>query len=327
MKRFAVTLASLLFFCAHAHSQEVSDEILRIDTSLVVVPVRVLDANGRFIPNLKKENFRVFEDSVQQEIAHFETDNAPFTVALILDTSDSTTFKLKQIQEAAIAFLNQLRPADHAIVFTFDSNLTKLYEGQTRDLEEFKASIRLTQTGRGTALYDAVDAIVGKYLSKQYQGKKAIIMFTDGIDTSSRTSTYLKSLRLAQESNALIYSIQYDTVSDNRQRLVDPAAAGSVVNIVTPSGEPLSVAYKRGTEYLQLLSGNSGGRFYFADTVHNLSRIFLQIAAELSQQYSLTYYPRHEIADDKPRQIRVKTDVPSAKVITRKTYARRSANR
>jgi len=322
VKRLAAALASLLVVCAHSSAQQSSDEVLRVDTSLVVVPVRVVDSHGRFVSDLKKSNFRVFEDQAEQEIAHFETDNAPFTVALILDVSESTSYKLKQIQEAAITFLNQLRPGDKAIVFTFDANLVKIYEGQTKDLENLRTSIRLTHSGQGTSLYDTVDQIVDNYLNKVNQRKKAIILFTDGVDTSSRTSTYEKSLRGAQESNALIYSIQYDTLTDDRQN----ASFGANVNIVTPSGEPLSVAYKRATMYLKFLAANSGGRFYLADNIDNLARTFAQIAAELSEQYSLSYYPRNEIADGKKRHIKIQIDVPGAKVVTRKTYTLRSSH-
>jgi len=318
MNRLIVFLFFILLFSVLVYSQDHSDDVVRVDTSLVVVPVRVIDSNGRFIPNLKKENFRVFEDKTEQEIADFETDNAPFTVALMLDVSDSTKFKLKEIQDAAVAFLNQLRPNDNAIVFAFDSNLVKVYEGNTKSLENLKASIQLTQTGGGTSLYDAVGVVVNGYLKKASQRKKAIVLFTDGVDTQSR-ETYLNSLRTAQESNALIYSIQYDTLSDTRQKDTN-LTPGTTVNIVTAKGEFLSVAYKRGTTYLNLLSNSSGGRFYFADTVENLTKTFSQIASELSQQYMLSYYPQNESANGMKRNIKININVQNAKVKARKTY-------
>ncbi len=231
MNRLIVFLFFILLFSVSVYSQDDSDDVVRVDTSLVVVPVRVFDSSGRFIPNLKKENFRVFEDKTEQEIADFETDNAPFTVALMLDVSDSTKFKLKEIQDAAVAFLNQLRPNDNALVFAFDSNLVKVYEGNTKSLENLKASVQLTQTGGGTSLYDAVGVVVNGYLKKVSQRKKAIVIFTDGVDTQSR-ETYLNSLRTAQESNALIYSIQYDTLNDTRQKDIS-LTPGTTVNIVT----------------------------------------------------------------------------------------------
>src|ERR1051325_11033188 len=116
-KRTALSLVFLFLAGIGAYGQEDRDEVLRINTSLVVVPIRVVDTDGRFVPQVRKENFRVFEDSVEQEIAYFEADNAPFTVALVMDVSDSASPKLKQIQDAAIAFVTQLRPDDRAIVF------------------------------------------------------------------------------------------------------------------------------------------------------------------------------------------------------------------
>ena len=318
MNRLIVFLFFILLFSVLVYSQDDPDDVVRVDTSLVVVPVRVIDSNGRFIPNLKKENFRVFEDKTEQEIADFETDNAPFTVALMLDVSDSTKFKLKEIQDAAVAFLNQLRPNDNAIVFAFDSNLVKVYEGNTKSLENLKASIQLTQTGGGTSLYDAVGVVVNGYLKKASQRKKAIVLFTDGVDTQSR-ETYLNSLRTAQESNALIYSIQYDTLSDTRQKDTN-LTPGTTVNIVTAKGEFLSVAYKRGTTYLNLLSNSSGGRFYFADTVENLTKAFSQIASELSQQYMLSYYPQNESTNGKKRNVKINVNIQNAKIKARKTY-------
>jgi len=318
MNRLIVFLFFILLFSVLVYSQDDPDDVVRVDTSLVVVPVRVIDSNGRFIPNLKKENFRVFEDKTEQEIADFETDNAPFTVALMLDVSDSTKFKLKEIQDAAVAFLNQLRPNDNAIVFAFDSNLVKVYEGNTKSLENLKASIQLTQTGGGTSLYDAVGVVVNGYLKKASQRKKAIVLFTDGVDTQSR-ETYLNSLRTAQESNALIYSIQYDTLSDTRQKDTN-LTPGTTVNIVTAKGELLSVAYKRGTTYLNLLSNSSGGRFYFADTVENLTKAFSQIASELSQQYMLSYYPQNESTNGKKRNVKINVNIQNAKIKARKTY-------
>ena len=318
MNRTIIFLFFILLFSVSIYSQDDSNDVVRVDTSLVVVPVRVFDSNGRFIPNLKKENFRIFEDKTEQEIAEFDTDNAPFTVALMLDVSDSTKFKLKEIQDAAVAFLNQLRPNDNAIVFTFDNNLVKIYEGNTKNLENLKVSIRLTRTGGKTGLYDAVKIVANDYLKKASQRKKAIVLFTDGVDTQSR-ETYSNSLHAAQESDALIYSIQYNTLDDTRQKYIN-LTPSTTVNIVTAKGEPLSVAYKHGTTYLNLLSNSSGGRFYFADTVENLTKAFSQIAGELSQQYMLSYYPQNENADGKKRSIKISINVQNAKVKARKTY-------
>src|SRR5207237_8039247 len=91
-------------------------DVVKVDTSLVTVPVSVLDRDGRFVPNLKREDFSIFENGVEQSIAYFEPAEKPFTVALLLDTSASTHFHLDEIREAAIAFAKQLRPQDRVLV-------------------------------------------------------------------------------------------------------------------------------------------------------------------------------------------------------------------
>ena len=319
MNRLLISLIFSLFIYTSVYSQDSSDEIVRVETSLVSVSVRVLDSNGKFIPNLKKEDFHIFENKIEQQSVGFETDNAPFTVALMLDVSDSAKFELKEIQNAASAFLKQLRSNDKVIVFAFDRNLIKVYEGDSKNLKSLQDSIQLTQTGGGTSLYDAVVTVVNNYLAKSEQRKKAIVLFSDGIDTTSQ-ETYLKSLHTAQESNALIYSIQYNTLDGTRQLTNPNLPPGTTVNIVTAKGEPLAIAYKRGTTYLNLLSSNSGGRFYFADTIDNLSKAFSQIAGELSEQYVLSYYPENQSADSKKRNIKISTDIRNSKVKARKTY-------
>ncbi len=123
------------------------DEVVRVNASLVTVPVSVLDRDGRFIGGLRKEDFRVFEDGVEQQVAYFAPVEQPFTVALVIDTSGSTRFKLEDIQDAAIAFLDQLRPADRVIVVSFDDDVRVLSD-VTNDRNALRAAIRRTRPGQ-----------------------------------------------------------------------------------------------------------------------------------------------------------------------------------
>nr|MDQ3746856.1 hypothetical protein [Acidobacteriota bacterium] len=107
-----------------AGQRATEDEVVRVSTSLVTVPVGVLDRQGRFVPGLSQGQFRLFENGVEQEIAYFEGAEKPFTVALLLDMSDSARLKQKDIQDAAIAFVEQLRPDDRVIVAVFDKRFT-----------------------------------------------------------------------------------------------------------------------------------------------------------------------------------------------------------
>lgn len=102
---------------------ENSDDIIKVDTKVVTVPVRVLDRKGRFVGGLMKENFQIFEDKIEQEIAFFSDQQQPFTVALVLDMSYSSKFKIKEIQRAAMDFINELRPADKVLVISFDGEV------------------------------------------------------------------------------------------------------------------------------------------------------------------------------------------------------------
>lgn len=293
------------------------DDIVRVDTRLVTVHTSVMDRDGKFIPDVQKEHFHIFEDKAEQDIAFFETNNSPFTVVLMLDVSDSVIFKLKDIQDAAIAFVNQLRQDDRVIVVAFDANVMKLCEA-TNDKTKIRDAILNARTGGGTSLYGAVETTVNNTL-RVIRGRQAIVLFTDGIDTASR-ATYSGTLDLVKESNAIIYTIQYPTSDFTTKAAEYAVSQGTPVNIVTAKGEPLKLAFERGTRYLRTLSDNTGGRFYYTDSLDSLTRSFAYIAKELSQQYSVSYYPKNQDANHKNRQIKVAVDVPKAVVKTRRNY-------
>ncbi len=314
----------IVFVCfVQGYSQQTADdeETVRVETSLVVVPTKVTDRRNKNIVNLKRENFRLYEDDIEQTIESFEDASAPFTIALVLDVSDSTAGKLTEIKAAAIAFLKELRPNDRAAIFTFDNRLTKVADGTVDDLANIQNSIAFSQTGGGTSLYDSTSDIINDYFAR-VGGKKAMVLFTDGIDTQSVRQTFNKSVRLAEESDVLIYPIQYETVEAilNKRPKITDLQSGALVQIVTAKGESLPAAYKRGTLYLKSLAIGTGGQFFFADTVENLSKSFAQIAAELSQFYALSYYPQNQTADGKRRRVKATVDVPQAVVRPRKTY-------
>jgi Ca-activated chloride channel family protein len=295
-------------------------DVIRVSTTLVTVPVSVMDRNGRFIPDLKQEQFHLFEDGVEQQIALFENAQQPFTIALLLDVSDSTAGKLTQIKDAALAFVNELRADDRLMVVTFDKRITILCEA-TNDRRVLDEAIRRAQSGGGTSLYSAIDLVITKRL-KQIRGRKAIVLFTDGVDTTSRDASYESTLRTAEELDAMIYSIQYNTYPDVAKTQadvsLDPAQGSSTV--VTSKGEPLSVAYKRAERYLQLMPDKTGGRSYKAATLGHLKEIFARIASELREQYSLGYYPSNKSATKSKRELKVKVSVPNVAIRSRRSY-------
>ena len=187
-------------------------DVVRVNTTLVTLPVSVSDRDGRYIPNLRKEDFRLWEDGVEQSVAFFSSVDKPFSVVLMIDTSGSTRFRLDEIQDAAITFVNQLRQDDRVMVVSFDDDIRILSEF-TSDRSRLRNAIRRTEPGEGTRLYDAVDLVMNQRLNNE-SGRKAIVLFTDGVDTTSRHASYASNIRDAEELDALIYPVQYNTYMD-----------------------------------------------------------------------------------------------------------------
>jgi Ca-activated chloride channel homolog len=294
------------------NQQITDDDVVRISTNLVTVPIGVMDHQGRFVSDLKEEQFHLYEDGIEQKIAYFESAEKPFTVALLLDTSDSTQFKLKDIQDAALAFVDQLRPDDRVMVAAFDKSISILAEA-TSDRRVLESAIRRAQTGGGTGLYNAIDVIIRHRLSR-IRGRKAIVLFTDGVDTGTKGPTYEGTLHLSEELDALVYAIQYNTYDETARKALDMDAQA-----MTAKGERLDVAYARAERYLRLLSDKTGGRFYSAASLKHLREVFTTIAKELREQYSLGYYPK-SAGRDAERQIKVKLSVPGVAVKARRGY-------
>lgn len=295
------------------------DEVLRFNTTLVTVPATVKNRSGGYIANLRREDFRIYEDRVEQDIVHFEVPEAPVTVALLLDASDSTQIKLKNIQDAAIAFVKQLHPDDRIVVIAFDKRVVTLAEF-TADRTVVSNAIRRLQTGGGTSLYDALETALSGQL-RQTNGRKAVVLLTDGMDTSSTKATMETSLRLIEELDTLIYPIQYNSYDDlfGKQLSSENSQIGAAIYTM-PNGESIHKAYERATRYLRLTALNSGGRFYEASSLKNLERSFAQIAEELRQQYVLGYYPKNQGSKNEKRRITLTVSNPDGEVHARESY-------
>jgi von Willebrand factor type A domain len=189
-------------------------ETLKIETDLVMVPVIATDRNGLYIPDLSKSDFSIAEDGVQQEIAFFATISVPFHVVLMLDTSASAEAKLGMIQQAAVAFVEQLQSRDRVKVISFDDQVRELSDF-TSDRATLKTAINRTRSGQGTKLYDAF-ALALSSLGR-IQGRKAIVIFTDGVDYHSDSATFDGTLRGLDEEGVLVYPIRYHTREDTER--------------------------------------------------------------------------------------------------------------
>jgi len=183
-------------------------ETLKIDTNLVTVPVIASSRTGNYITDLRKEEFKLAEDGVAQEIAFLATVNVPFYVVLMLDTSDSTQDKLGEIKRAAIVFLSQLGPKDKVKVISFDSEIRDLNDF-TADKAILRGAIEQTRSGHGTRVYDAMQLALD--VLRPVQQRKAIVIFTDGMDWHSDRSTFEGTVHDLDESGVIIYPIRFDT--------------------------------------------------------------------------------------------------------------------
>ena len=314
--------------------ETIEGDVIRFDTALVTVPVTVLDRYGRYVPQLKRENFRLMENGVEQKIAYFATTDSPFTVILLIDTSGSTQMRLDDIQGAAIKFVDKLKSNDSVMVMAFDDRIDVMCKATT-DRDAIYRAIRRTRTGGGTRLYDAVEDILKKQLNT-IPGRKAVVLFTDGVDTTSHRASYESSLRLAEESDAPIYSVDYDTSGMGGgvwggpgSPMPMPGRRGTIFGIPLPSpgGIPGPVGgganpgdYRLAVRYLHALSDSTGGRFYSGDSLFGIEQAFAWIAEELGRQYSLGYYPATTGKDGERRQIKVKTTEPDLVVKARDSY-------
>ncbi|MBA2737762.1 MAG: VWA domain-containing protein [Pyrinomonadaceae bacterium] len=285
------------------------DDIVKVETNLVTIPVSVFDRNGLYIPNLKKEDFKIFEDSKEQEIAYFGTTEKPFTIILLIDTSPSTEYKIDEIRSAATAFVDQLKPQDSVMVIEFDANVHVLTEA-TSDRQKIYKAIKKADFGGGTSLYEAVDFSLRKRLGK-IQGRKAIVLFTDGVDTASYKASYDSTLLQAEEADALIFPIYYNTFYENRRSAVDLDAPGVRAE-----------DYVIGKKYIEELAENTGGRVFRPEAVEGgLTAAFEGIAEELRRQYNIGYYPPEEDRRvGQRKQIKVRVNRPNLVIRSRDSY-------
>jgi VWFA-related protein len=350
-----------------AGPEEVAEgDVVRVETTLVSIPVTVMDRDGKFIPNLRKENFRIWEDGTEQQVAYFASTEKPFTVALVIDTSGSTKHRLDEIQDAAIAFVEQLRPDDRVMIVSFNDKI-KVLSQPTNDRNMLRDAIRQTEAGSGTRLYDAVDMIINEYFNR-IEGRKAMVLFTDGVDTTSKRASYESTMRDAEELDALIYPVEYDTYAEmggggwpggggggggrrgGSRRGGGGGGGGSggggggilddIISIISGGNVNMGGGHGGGGRGG---SGTSRGEYETGDRyLHDLARVsgarlynaeqqnlgfaFQSVAEELRRQYSLGYYPKNKPTPGERRGIRVRVDRPELVVRTRDSYVFQPGN-
>lgn len=278
---------------SRAISQQ-DDDVVRVNTELVVLNITVTDAAGQYVPGLKLADFKVFEDGKEipaQLISSFGVYEAPFASVVLLDTSSSMEVRLSLARSAAIRFLDRLREEDVAAVYNFGSKVERVQEFSTgRDLAPMAFGLHAKGM---TRLNDAiVDA--AKALADRQEMRKAIVILSDGMDTYSK-ATSDKAIESALGIGATIYA-------------VDMSASGGGSN------------NQQSAAVLKHFAEKSGGRFVGTPGGPALREAFAGIADELGHQYTIAYKPLNQKRDGKWRKLEVKVSRPELMVRTRKAY-------
>ncbi len=293
---FHLLILCLAFPGTHAlvaSSQD--DDVVRVDTDLVVLNVTVTDKEGRYVPGLRLSDFTVYEDGKQvpiQLISSFSLQESPFASVVLLDTSGSMDTRLSLARSAAIRFLDRLREEDVAAVYKFDSKVEQLQGfSPSRDLAPMAFGVRASGL---TTLNDAI-VNAAKALSERKEKRKAIIVLSDGMDTSSK-ATSDKALESALAIGASIYAVDMSRIESRH----------------TTSRQSAAILAK--------FAEKSGGRFVATPGGPALRDAFAGIAEELGQQYTIAYRPLNRTRDGKWRKLEVKMSRSDLVVRTRKEY-------
>lgn len=318
-------------------STDDNEESIKLGATLVNIPVLVSDRSGRYVPQLSARDFEIQEDGIRQEVAFFGDEEVPFNVVLLLDVSPSVQDSLEEIQDAALEFVRHLRSQDHLMVASFDRRIRFLTD-MTNDRRELEHAIRSTQTGSGTSVYDAVVETVSGRL-RDIDGRKALILFSDGEDTTSRRASYRDAIEAVTESDVLVYGLRYPSESHGRGgrgtiNIPLPLPIPFPVPIPTPRRRPGSrpPGYPLpgpggGGDFMSDIAAAGGGPVYDAYTISDLSRLARQITEELRHVYMLSYYPTNPLSNGGYRTIRVRVTTHSNMAVRhRRGYNARPTN-
>ena len=337
--------------------QEIDEgDVVRVETQLVSVPAVVTTPTGRPLAGLRTENFMLFENGQQQKITDFTTTEAPFEIAILLDTSGSTRADVALIREAASAFIDGLRPGDRVAVVGFNTGRPARVAGPqvdvlsklTDDRKALRAAIGNLGTSNGTPFYDALERIADEIFREppreELRGRRAIVALTDGVDSSSNAEFQNARAKLLRAGVAS-YFIQVNTEEFVENRLLKDCGDDGALTLSTkqvrryrrvflPRAKPEDLVefcemgsfermqmsrdlYNLARREMNELAKTSGGTNFVAASLQDARAAFARVAAEIGTQYSLGYYPTNKARDGKFRAIRVEVQGLKDKPVVR----------
>lgn len=263
---------------------------LKSVVDLVVLHATVVDDKGQFVPGLTGNDFRVFEDKVEQKISVFSKEDIPVTMGLVIDNSGSMKEKRPQVNAAALSFVRTSNPADEVFVVNFnDEYYLDLDEDFTSNPQELHEALERIDTRGSTALYDAIIGSLD-HLKKGHKDKRVLLVITDGDDDASRKD-FSYTVKAAVESNAVIYAIGVFSDEDrkNQKKMV-----------------------RKSKKELTTLAESTGGLAFFPDRLEDVDPVCVQVARDIRNQYTLGYYPTNEAKDGTFRSVKVELNASKA---------------
>lgn len=324
--RFQTVILILLTFFSFLTISAQDEDPIKVDASVVRLNVGVADKQGRPITNLNKDNFTLYEDGVKQEISSFQPTVAPFSVVMILDMSGSTLGFRQVIQQSAFRFIDALSPDDRVAVVEFYDKINLLNDF-TNNRKSIANSI-VVANGRGkTQLYKALDFALDK-LSKEGSRRKAIIVLTDGVDSSVRDTdrNFLEKIKETEISVA----IKPET-SEVLSRVLSKSDAQGVTiyPMALPTGDPFKLAdptpiqiamFTAARSRLQILAERTGGTLNAINRLEEMGKIYGAVAAEIRALYTVEYQSTNDKRDGKWRAIKLEVNNPDLISKTRTGY-------
>ena len=299
------------------------DDVISVNTSEVLLPVTVRDASGRLVDGLKREDFRIFEDGVEQSLSDISLRQVPVDVVLMIDASSSAIENLDDFRRAAEGFASHLGPEDRISLIQFDDRVL-LLQDWTQSLTQFKRALRRIVPGRFTRFHDAV-LLAAKDQKARSSARHAVIVLSDGIDNADG-ATFQTALRGALQSQTAIYVISNTQIERaEKQRELNTMMGGSQAsakfNQLHIEDLKMGLAALNASERnLQDLATTTGGRLYMPSSFHDLESVYAEVANELSHQYGLYYSPLNRTRDGKFRRVRVGTTNSDNKATSRIGY-------
>ncbi|HMT07058.1 MAG TPA: VWA domain-containing protein [Pyrinomonadaceae bacterium] len=302
------------------------DDPVRVDSSIVRLNVGVVDGRGRPIIDLDKSKFTVYEDGIKQEVTRFAPSTAPFSVVMILDMSGSTLGFRQVIRLSAARFIDALMPEDRVAVIEFYDKVN-LRNDFTTDRRTILNSIQMANGQGKTQLYKAIDEALDR-LTKEQTRRKAIVVLTDGVDTSIQNKDRND---LEKHSDAAVPTALRPSENDTLRRILDRSDSQGVTifPLALPTGDPAKLAdptprqvamYSAARTRLQLVADRTGGTLNAIKNLEDMGRLYGQVAAELRTLYTLEYSPTNDKSDGKWRTIRIAVNDVNLIARTRQGY-------